>query len=48
MNAAAKRIDSLKSVDSQKTDLLQEIKIWKKKLLGSEKTVIPTDEMEKS
>ena len=35
MNAAAKRINSLKTVDTIKPDLLSEIKTWKKKLLGN-------------
>jgi predicted regulator of Ras-like GTPase activity (Roadblock/LC7/MglB family) len=47
MNAAAKRIDSSSAVDSQKTDLLQELKIWKRKILGSEERE-ESDELSKN
>lgn len=36
MNAAARRIDSTGSVDTQKTATLEEMKIWKRKILGLE------------
>ena len=38
MNAAAKRIDSNRPVDAIKPDLIQEIKIWKKKLIGTDES----------